>query len=56
MCKKNPLSSFRVPYEEFKESDPGEFKDRLRISVELFDELLAGIEADIARQVRLSLI
>ena len=43
--------SFLVPYEEFKEDDPDEFKRRLRISVELFDELLSGIEADIAKQV-----
>ena len=43
--------SFRVPYEEFKEDDPDEFKRRLRISVELFDELLSGIEVDIAKQV-----
>ena len=40
-----------MPYEEFKEDDHAEFKERLGISVELFDELLAGIEHDISRQV-----
>ena len=40
-----------MPYEEFKEDDPDEFKRRLRISVELFGELLSGIEVDIAKQV-----
>ena len=49
--KNNHYRSFKVPYEEFKEDDHVEFKERLRISVELFDELLAGIEHKISRQV-----
>ena len=44
---------FTVPYEEYKEDDPEEFKKSLRLSVELFDELLAGIEHEIAREVSL---
>ena len=43
--------SFTTPYEEFKEDDHDAFKQALRVSVELFDELLDGIEADIAKQV-----
>ena len=49
--KKN--SSFTVPYEEFKEDDHEAFREALRVSVELFDELLDGIETDIAKRVGL---
>ena len=44
---------FTVPYEEFKADDPEEFRKSLRLSVELFDELLAGIGHEIAREVSL---
>ena len=51
LAKKN--SSFTVPYEEFKEDDHEAFREALRVSVELFDELLDGIETDIAKRVGL---
>ena len=45
------ICSFKVPYEEFMENDHESFQESLRLSVELFNELLDGIEPVIARQV-----